>query len=74
VPDPATQEYLWWSQGARDEHDARAEGLNTKTTELVDVIENLAKGWGTTIEPRALLLMAARIYAPDVLRRRHRRD
>jgi hypothetical protein len=65
--------YLWWSQGARDEHDARAEGLTARTTELVGVIENMAKGYGQTVQPRDLLLMAARIYAPDVLRRRHRK-
>lgn len=79
LPPRASSEYLWWSQGAKDEHDAVYEGIAPPVVELLDVIANLARVRrqdspslaGAELQ-REMVLEAARIVCPDVLKRRHR--
>ena len=76
-PSPGTAEYLWWSQGARDEAAARDEGLSAEARHLRDALEGFARGYGPSATLSGLLtglltgLMS--IYCPDRLRRRFRR-
>jgi|HubBroStandDraft_3_1064219.scaffolds.fasta_scaffold1842953_1 hypothetical protein len=74
LPNPSSQEYLWWSQGARDEHDAQEEGLSPQVIQLIDYIRAVAQGYGKTATAFEVLRAAVRVYAPDLLRRKHRRQ
>lgn len=65
------QEYLWWSQGATDEANARNEGLTNEMQDVRTVLEDLARLNGNS--PAAVITAVARIYCPDRLRRRYRR-
>jgi hypothetical protein len=65
-----TQEYLWWSQGATDEADARNEGLSHEIQDVRTVLEDLARLH--KYNPADLISAVARIYCPDRLRRRYR--
>jgi hypothetical protein len=73
LPSRSDHAYLWWSQGAADEAKARDEGLSPQAIELRDLIEALAKSWGASASMTSLVCAAARICAPHVLRRRHRK-
>jgi len=69
VPAASTQEYLWWSQGARDESECRDEGLSYEVRDMRHALESLAKlNAGNTAKLAADL---AYIYCPKLpLRRR----
>lgn len=68
--------YLWWRQGLRDESAARDEGMPAEARELRDVVEALGrlhKGQTGTANAGSMIIAMARIYAPQILRRRYRR-
>ena len=72
LPDPQSQEYLWWQAGTIDEFKARNEGLNPKAIELRETLEALAK-LHPVMRETELIRELARIYAPELLKRRFRR-
>lgn len=71
VPDSSTQEYLWWSQGAADEAKARDAGLSPGAREAREVLEGIARR-RPSADGAELVKVMARIYAPEILKRRHR--
>jgi hypothetical protein len=59
--------------GATEEVAARDENMNRAATEVRDTLEALAKSWGKEGPSREyLVLVLARIYCPDRLRRKYR--
>jgi hypothetical protein len=72
VPRDGSQEYLWWSQGARDNQEARNEGMGPRARELRDALEAFAQGYGQTASGEDLLTGLMKIYCPGRLRRRFR--
>ncbi len=75
LPPESSAEYLWWAQGARDNQDARNEGLSSEAKDMIDSLANLAK-WhnkmGDKHDPVFYALVMARVHCPDRLRRRYR--
>lgn len=70
-PPPSSEAYLWWSQGARDEQEARDEGLGHAALEVRDTAEALAKLMGRdhVVLQYDLTLALARIFCPQALKR-----
>lgn len=74
LPNASSEAYLWWSQGARDNEEARKDGLSTGAAEMVQTLEALAKLGGIEAGPQSLVISLAKIYCPHILRWRYRRD
>lgn len=68
---PEGDRYLWWSQGALDETNARNEGLSSEVQDLRHVLESLARSREVQ-DVTELLTSVARIYCPGRLRRKYR--
>lgn len=75
LPPESSAEYLWWAQGARDNQDARDEGLSNEVKDMIGSLVNLAK-WhnkmGDKHDPVFYALIMAQVHCPDKLRRRYR--
>ena len=71
LPDPQSQEYLWWQAGTIDEFKARNEGMSPKAIEIRETLEALAK-MHPTMRETGLVKVLAQIYAPELLKRRFR--
>jgi len=75
LPAEGTAEYLWWSQGARDNQDARDEGLTSVAKDMIAGIADLARlrnRLGDRQDPAYFALILAKMYCPEKLRRRYR--
>jgi hypothetical protein len=71
MPPKSSDAYLWWSLGAADEARRRDEGLSPHAREVREFLEAIARLGGASTS-RDLVVKLANMYAPDVLRRRHR--
>lgn len=71
MPPKSSDAYLWWSLGCADEARSRDEGLSPHAREVREFLEALARLGGAETA-RGLVLRLANMYAPDVLRRKHR--
>lgn len=72
MPEHGSQEYLWWSQGTRDEAAARNDGLDFRARELRDFIETYARPQRPGKSQKDLATMIMRVFCPDRLKRKYR--
>jgi hypothetical protein len=72
LPDSASQEYLWWSQGARDEAEARDEGLDHAAKQVRDFLVSYAWLRREPLTEKDLALVVMKVFAPQFLKRRYR--
>jgi hypothetical protein len=72
LPPEESHAYLWWSRGREDEAKVRNEGLSKDARDLRDALEGYARGYGTRVSTRQLIIGLAGVYTPDVLRRKYR--
>jgi ABC-type branched-subunit amino acid transport system ATPase component len=75
LPAEGTSAYLWWSQGAKDEATARDGGLSPDAKELIRVMGLWARQEdreGALPAQEQLALKVARVFCPDMLRRKFR--
>jgi hypothetical protein len=74
LPPNSSNAYLWWQAGAADEAAARDDGLAPQIKELRNYVESYARGRGlsTSVSPQDIVIHLARVFAPDVLKRKHR--
>lgn len=71
LPPQSSDAYLWWSLGCADEARARDEGMSPHAREVREFLEALARLSGKSTA-RELVIQLANMYAPDILRRKHR--
>jgi hypothetical protein len=64
--------YLWWRAGAEAETRERDKDMSLAAREIRDVLEGFAR-LNPAQSQRDFALTLARIYAPEILKRRHRR-
>jgi hypothetical protein len=73
LPEPGSQEYLWWSQGAADEAKARDGGLSNGILDLRRQLEALGRQtFRVDNSPAYVLKILMQINCPSMLRRRFR--
>lgn len=74
LPPRSSESYLWWAQGARDNQAENDQYMLTSALDVRKTLEALARLHATNkiVSERELVLELARIYAPDVLRKRYR--
>jgi hypothetical protein len=74
LPGHSSDAYLWWSRGADDNQSENDLGLSTGAIELREVLEGVARAQGIGASRKSIILAMARIYCPEILRRRYRHE
>jgi hypothetical protein len=72
LPGHDSQEYLWWSQGARDEAEARDEGLDYAARQVRDFVAGYARLHPEGKTEKDLATTVMRVFCPDRLKRKYR--
>lgn len=63
--------YDWWAQGAQDEQDAIWQGIGDDVKQVLECALTYAQS-RSDMTPELLLAGISRIFAPQILKRRHR--
>ena len=75
LPNPSSEAYLWYCQGAADQEAKQIAGLGPAAKEIIGVIRSFGSlEMNRGLSRRQIITTLAQTYCPHILRRRYRNE